>query len=88
MTARLGGHVVVDQLVAQGVEACFGVPGASYLAVLDGFCARCDRIRCVTARHEATASHTAEAWGELIGRPAPVHLVLDPRAITPDGLRG
>ena len=34
--ARLGGHILVDQLVAQGVEHVFCVPGESYLAVLDG----------------------------------------------------
>ncbi|MBM3680202.1 MAG: thiamine pyrophosphate-binding protein [Actinobacteria bacterium] len=67
--SRLGGHVVADQLVAQGVDTVFGVPGESFLTVLDGLWARRDRVRFVTARHEATASHMAEAWGKLTGRP-------------------
>ncbi len=67
--SRLGGHVVVDQLVAQGIDTVFGVPGESFLTVLDGLWERRERIRFVTARHEATASHTAEAWGKLTGRP-------------------
>lgn len=66
---RLGGHVVADQLVAQGVDTAFGVPGESFLTVLDGLWERRDRIRFVTARHEATAAHMAEAWGKLTGRP-------------------
>ena len=66
---RLGGHVVADQLVAQGVDTVFGVPGESFLTVLDGLWERGDAIRFVTARHEATASHMAEAWGKLTGRP-------------------
>ena len=66
---RLGGHVVADQLVAQGVDTVFGVPGESFLTVLDGLWERRDAIRFVTARHEATASHMAEAWGKLTGRP-------------------
>jgi len=67
--SRLAGHAIADQLVAQGVPVAFGVPGESYLTVLDGFWRRRDRIRFVTARHEATASHMAEAWGKLTGRP-------------------
>jgi len=31
-----GGQLVVDCLVAQGVTTSFGVPGESYLHVLDG----------------------------------------------------
>src|SRR5690606_3177596 len=34
--ARMGGHILVDQLVAHGVRHVFCVPGESYLAVLDG----------------------------------------------------
>ena len=56
---RLGGHVVADQLVAQGVDTVFGVPGESFLTVLDGLWEHRDTIRFVTARHEATASHMA-----------------------------
>ena len=66
---RLGGHVLVDQLVEQGVDTVFGVPGESFLTILDGLWERRDRIRFITARHEATASHMAEAWGKLTGRP-------------------
>ena len=35
MSARTGGQILVDQLVAQGVEHVTCVPGESYLAVLD-----------------------------------------------------
>ncbi|MGI9117028.1 MAG: thiamine pyrophosphate-dependent enzyme [Gaiellales bacterium] len=66
---RLGGHVIADQLVTQGVVAVFGVAGESFLTVLDGLWERRDAIRYVAARHEATASHMAEAWGKLTGRP-------------------
>ena len=33
--SRTGGQILVDQLVAQGVEHIFCVPGESYLAALD-----------------------------------------------------
>ena len=40
MTSRIAGHLLVDCLLAQGVSHVFGVPGESYLAVLDGFYAQ------------------------------------------------
>ena len=33
--SRSGGRILVDQLEAHGVDLAFGVPGESYLAVLD-----------------------------------------------------
>ena len=69
MTQQLAGHLLVDCLLAQGVTHAFGVPGESYLAVLDGLHARQDRIRFVTCRQEGGASFMAEAHGKLTGRP-------------------
>ena len=34
-TLRSGGQILIDQLVAQGVERVYCVPGESYLAALD-----------------------------------------------------
>ena len=34
-TLRSGGQILVDQLVVQGVERVYCVPGESYLAALD-----------------------------------------------------
>ena len=69
MTLRLAGHLLVDCLIAQGVTHAFGVPGESYLAVLDGLHARQDVIRFVTCRQEGGAAYMAEAHGKLTGRP-------------------
>jgi acetolactate synthase-1/2/3 large subunit len=67
--ARLAGHALVEALLAQGVDTCFGVPGESYLAVLDGFHEYRDRIRFVACRQEGGAAFMAEAQGKLTGRP-------------------
>ncbi|MCJ7799027.1 MAG: thiamine pyrophosphate-binding protein [Polaromonas sp.] len=69
MTKQLAGHLLVDCLLAQGVTHAFGVPGESYLAVLDGLHARCDQIRFITCRQEGGAAFMAEAHGKLTGRP-------------------
>jgi acetolactate synthase I/II/III large subunit len=56
-------------LIAQGVTHAFGVPGESYLAVLDGFAEHAQQIRFVTCRHEGGAAFMAEAAGKMSGRP-------------------
>ena len=69
MPRQLAGHLLVDCLIAQGVTHAFGVPGESYLAVLDGLHARQDAIRFITCRQEGGAAYMAEAHGKLTGRP-------------------
>ena len=69
MTARLAGHALVEALIAQGVHTVFGVPGESYLAVLDGFYQYREQIRFIACRQEGGAAFMAEAQGKLSGRP-------------------
>jgi len=69
MTSRLAGHALVEALVAQGVHTAFGVPGESYLAVLDGFHQHREQIRFIACRQEGGAAFMAEAQGKLSGRP-------------------
>lgn len=64
---RTGGQLVVDQLVVHGVDVAFGVPGESYLAVLDAL--HDAPIRFVSCRHEVGAANMADAYGKLTGRP-------------------
>ncbi|HSN34658.1 MAG TPA: thiamine pyrophosphate-binding protein, partial [Ideonella sp.] len=68
-TPRLAGHSLVEALIAQGIDTCFGVPGESYLAVLDGFHEHRRRIRFVACRQEGGAAFMADAQGKLSGRP-------------------
>ncbi len=69
MNSRLAGHVLVEALIDQGVDTAFGVPGESFLAVLDGFHEHRDRIRFIACRQEGGAAFMAEAQGKLTGRP-------------------
>ena len=65
----IAGHLLVQCLVAQGVTHAFGVPGESYLAVLDGFHRYRAQIQFVINRQEGGAAFMAEAHGKLTGRP-------------------
>jgi acetolactate synthase-1/2/3 large subunit len=69
MNQTIGGHLLVECLIAQGVSHVFGVPGESYLAVLDGFHAHRDRIRFIINRQEGGAAYMAEAHGKMTNRP-------------------
>lgn len=64
---RTGGEILVDQLLIQGVDRGYCVPGESYLAVLDALYD--SSIQLVTCRHEGGASMMAEAYGKLTNRP-------------------
>ncbi|MDM0040675.1 thiamine pyrophosphate-binding protein [Variovorax sp. J22G21] len=69
MEHQVAGHLIVRCLIEQGVDTVFGVPGESFLAVLDGFHAERDRIRFIVNRQEGGAAFMAEAHGKLSGRP-------------------
>jgi acetolactate synthase-1/2/3 large subunit len=76
----LAGHLLVECLVAQGVTHAFGVPGESFLAVLDGFHAHKDQIRFIVNRQEGGAAFMAEAAGKLTGRPGVCFVTRGPGA--------
>ncbi len=77
---RLAGHVLVEALIAQGVSTVFGVPGESYLAVLDGFHEHRESIRFIACRQEGGAAFMAEAQGKLTGRPGVCFVTRGPGA--------
>src|SRR5262252_925286 len=62
------GKLIVDSLVANGIDRVFFVPGESYLGLLDALYARAD-IDTVACRHEAGAGFMAVADARLTGRP-------------------
>ena len=77
---RLAGHALVEALIEQGITTCFGVPGESYLAVLDGFHQHADSIRFVACRQEGGAAFMADAQGKLTGRPGVCFVTRGPGA--------
>ncbi len=65
--ARSGARILVDALAAHGFKNAFGVPGESFLAVLDAL--RDSPIDFVICRQEGGAAMMAEAAGKLTGMP-------------------
>lgn len=64
-----GGRLLVECLVALGAKKGFGVPGESYLAVLDALHDTRGALDFVLCRNEGGAAFMAAAWGKLMGQP-------------------
>jgi acetolactate synthase I/II/III large subunit len=64
-----GGQLLVQSLVGLGARKAFGVPGESYLAVLDALHDTRGILDYVVCRHEGGAAFMAAAWGKLTGQP-------------------
>ena len=79
MTSRTAARILVDQLVIQGVDRVFCVPGESFLAVLDALYDT-PSIELVTCRHEGGASMMAEAYAKVTGRPGVIFCSRGPGA--------
>ena len=66
---QIGGHLLVDCLRGLGATKAFGVPGESYLAVLDALHDTGGALDFVLCRQEGGAAFMAAAWGKLTGQP-------------------
>src|SRR3569832_786363 len=75
-----GARLIVDALLAQGVDRVFCVPGESFLAVLDVLHDEDAHIRTFVCRHEAAAANMAEATGKMPGRPGVAFVTRGPGA--------
>ena len=65
---QTGGQILANCLQKQGVKTIFGVPGESYLAVLDALVDH-PEIRLIGNRNEGGATFMACAHGQLTGQP-------------------
>lgn len=66
---RHAGHLLVECLVALGATKAFGVPGESFLSVLDALHDTDGKLDFVNCRNEGGAGFMAAAWGKLTGQP-------------------
>ena len=80
LKVRHGGRILADALVGHGAKLAFGVPGESYLPVLDGFYDVRERLKFIVCRQEGGASYMAEAYGKLTGEPGVLFVTRGPGA--------
>jgi thiamine pyrophosphate-dependent acetolactate synthase large subunit-like protein/nitrite reductase/ring-hydroxylating ferredoxin subunit len=79
-TVRTVGDVVVETLLAHGVDTVFGMVGHSNLGLAEAMRKAEERgaLRYVGIRHEGAAAFAASAYGKLTGRPAACFAIAGP----------
>lgn len=65
---RTGAQLLVDALIAWGVDTVFGMPGDGINGVMEALRTRAGRIRFVQVRHEEAAAFMACAHAKWTGR--------------------
>ena len=66
--AKTGGDILVETLIAWGVDMIFGIPGDGINGVFEALRQREDQIRFVQTRHEEAAAYAACAYAKFTGR--------------------
>jgi acetolactate synthase I/II/III large subunit len=77
-TEMTGGMAIVEQLIANGVETLFGLPGAQIYPLFDALQLRSDRLRTYGARHEQACAYMALGYARSTGRPGVYAVVPGP----------
>jgi pyruvate dehydrogenase (quinone) len=66
--ARNGAEILVDTLIAFGIDTIFGMPGDGINGIMEAIRHRHDKLRFIQVRHEETAAFAAVAHAKLTGR--------------------
>ncbi|UXR85297.1 biosynthetic-type acetolactate synthase large subunit [Staphylococcus hominis] len=78
LTTRSGSDLLVEALVHEDVDFIFGYPGGAVLPLYDTFYD--EKIKHILARHEQGATHAAEGYARVSGKPGVVVVTSGPGA--------
>src|SRR6202040_114066 len=78
MKKLTGAQIVIESLIAEGVDVIFGYPGGAILPTYDALLD--SKIKHVLVRHEQGAAHMAEGYALVSGRPGVVMVTSGPGA--------
>ena len=73
-----GGEAIVRQLLSNGVDTVFGIPGAQTYPIFDALARVQSSIRTVGIRHEQAAAYMAYGYAKSTGRPGIYSVVPGP----------
>lgn len=74
-----GSEIVIESLLAEGVDTIFGYPGGAILPTYDALIQN-QKLRHVLVRHEQGAAHMAEGYARVSGVPGVVLVTSGPGA--------
>ena len=75
-----GAEMLIQALVAEGVDTIFGYPGGAVLHIYDELWRARDRVTHYLVRHEQGAVHMAEGYAHVTGRPGVAMVTSGPAA--------
>ncbi|WP_085535922.1 biosynthetic-type acetolactate synthase large subunit [Massilibacteroides vaginae] len=75
-----GSEALLKTLVAEGVDTIFGYPGGAIMPVYDCLYSYRDKIRHVLVRHEQGATHAAQGYARVSGKPGVALVTSGPAA--------
>lgn len=75
-----GAEILLESLIAEGVDTVFGYPGGSIITVYDKMYHYTDRLRHILVRHEQGAIHAAQGYARATSRPGVVIVTSGPGA--------
>src|SRR6202521_5163548 len=78
MKKLTGAQIVIESLIAEGVDTIFGYPGGAILPTYDALLD--SKIKHVLVRHEQGATHMAEGYARVSGKPGVVLVTSGPGA--------
>src|SRR5581483_7476036 len=73
-----GAQIIIESLIAEGADVIFGYPGGAILPTYDALLD--SKLRHVLVRHEQGATHMAEGYARVSGRPGVVMVTSGPGA--------
>ncbi|TAN50502.1 MAG: acetolactate synthase 3 large subunit [Methylococcaceae bacterium] len=74
-----GGEILIQCLKDEGVEFIFGYPGGSVLHIYDALFQQ-DAVKHILVRHEQGATHAADGYARVTGKPGVVLVTSGPGA--------
>lgn len=75
-----GAEALLKSLLAEDVELIFGYPGGAIIPVYDKLYDYTDRLKHILVRHEQGATHAAQGYARVTGRPGVVMVTSGPAA--------
>ena len=75
-----GAEILLESLIAEGVDTVFGYPGGQIITVYDKLYGYSDRLRHILVRHEQGAIHAAQGYARATSRPGVVIVTSGPGA--------
>ena len=81
MSERItGAEGLIKSLIAEGVDLVFGYPGGAIIPVYDKLYDYTDQLKHILVRHEQGATHAAQGYARVTGRPGVVIVTSGPAA--------